>query len=775
MIRMSGQLGVKTAINIAKQVCDGLAEAHRLGVVHRDLKSSNIMIDKEGNVRIMDFGIARFLRTKGITGTGTMIGTPEYMSPEQVEGKEVDQRSDIYSLGVILYEMVSGKVPFEGETPFSIALKHKNEIPKEPREHNSQIHKDLSGTILKCLEKDKEHRYQSAEKVCSELIRIEKGIPSTERIRLERKLKPEVQLKRFKPFIVPGILLLAAILIIAGYFILREIRRKGVPEKEVSKSGIIEGMQWKNSIAVLPFIDLSREKDQEYLCDGMTDDIIGKLSRIKELRVTSRTSVMRYKNTNKDIKDIGKELGVATILEGSIQREKDNIRVNAQLINVDSGFHLWSENYDRKLESVFDIQDDVSKDIAEALKIQLTESDSEQLSKVPTESIDAYEYYIKGRSLFYMYDKSKNAQAIEMFNKALNHDSSFSLAYSGLSKCYSVQRQLWDTNDELYVLAENAAKKAIELDNRSAEAHFALGYVYETKNAYQEMEKEMREVLKLNPNHLHAHDSIGDVLNARGELEEALREYRLALMIDPVFLPSLWNTSMVRIKQGQYRTAKEILLKAQEIQERNAVTMRFMGTLYMHQRDYENAVERLEQVVKLNPLDLRAHVLLGLSYAFISRYKDAKKQANIIGERVSLPNEQNAPFLYLLGRVSIEQNNWKDALEYFKKALKTKEIQHVISHQDVQGAIAETYFRQGKFSIALREYNKINDIPTGRHQVDYLWAKRHYMLAKAYEKMNNKAIAKKEYQKFLFLWKDADPGIAEVEDAEKRLAELKNL
>jgi serine/threonine protein kinase len=180
LIRQSGQLAIGTTISIAKQICDGLVEAHKLGVVHRDLKPGNIMIDKEGTVRIMDFGIARSLEAKGITGAGVMIGTPEYMSPEQVEGKEVDQRSDIYSLGVILYEMVTGRVPFEGDTPFTIGMKHKGEIPKNPKELNSQISDDLNNVILKCLEKDKEKRYQSAREVRSELSRIEKGIPTTE-------------------------------------------------------------------------------------------------------------------------------------------------------------------------------------------------------------------------------------------------------------------------------------------------------------------------------------------------------------------------------------------------------------------------------------------------------------------------------------------------------------------------------------------------------------------------------------------------------------------
>jgi len=315
LIRQTGQLAVGTTINIAKQVCLGLVEAHTSAVVHRDLKPSNIMIDADGNARIMDFGIARSLEAKGITGAGVMIGTPEYMSPEQVEGKEIDKRSDIYSLGVILYEMVTGRVPFEGETSLSIAMKHKSEEPPDPKDLNDQISEGFSQVILRCMKKDKEKRYQDAEELLSQLNNLEKGILTTGRIFPEKKSTAETT---------------------------SEIR-------------------WENSIAVLPFVDLSSKRDQEYFCDGMTDEIILKLSKLTDLKVISRTSVMRYKNTEKDIREIGQELGVATIMEGSIRKEANDIRISAQLINVGDGFHLWSDTYDRKLERIFEVQEDVSR------------------------------------------------------------------------------------------------------------------------------------------------------------------------------------------------------------------------------------------------------------------------------------------------------------------------------------------------------------------------------------------------------------------------------
>jgi serine/threonine-protein kinase len=291
LIRQTGQLTVGTAISIARQVCEGLTEAHRLGVIHRDLKPQNIMIDKEGNARIMDFGIARSLKEKGITGTGVMVGTPEYMSPEQAEVKEIDQRSDIYSLGVILYEMATGRAPFEGETSLGIAMKHKSEIPRDPRDVNAQIPKDLSQIILKCMEKHKEKRYQNTEELLSKLEKMKSVTAET----------------------------------------------ITVPE-------------WKNSIAVLLFKNMSADPEQEYFCEGMAEELINNLAQITDLRVVARTSAFSFRDKDVDIREIGKKLNVDKVLEGNVRKAGNRLRITAQLINVSDGYDLWSERYDREME-----------------------------------------------------------------------------------------------------------------------------------------------------------------------------------------------------------------------------------------------------------------------------------------------------------------------------------------------------------------------------------------------------------------------------------------
>jgi len=590
-IRRSGQLTVGKAITIAKQICEGLAEAHRLGVVHRDLKPQNIMIDKEGNARIMDFGIARSLKAEGITDAGVMIGTPEYMSPEQVEGKEANQRSDIYSLGVILYEMVTGRVPFEGDTSLTIAMKHKSEIPINPKEINAQIPEDLSHMILRCMEKDKEKRHQGAKEVFSELERIEKGIPTTEKALLERK--------RFRTFIVPGILLFVAIVIVAGYFFFRQIKQLGKPGIET-----ISELEWKNSIAVLPFADLSPRKDQEYFCDGMTEEIIGKLSKLGELKVISRTSVMQYKNTNKHIKAIGQELGVATILEGSIRKEKNNIRVSAQLINVEDGFHLWSDTYNRELESVFEVQDEVSESIAVALKVKFAPDALKVLKTSQPKNIEAYEYYLKGmhflKSKYEVSGKEEDLKtALRMFEKAIEIDQKYALAYYGLAWAYMDHFNITQSKKELDLSLKNC-EMVYKLDPNLAEANAAMGTVHLVRVELDKAYQKYKRALEIKPNSSIINQEAGGFFRNIGLYTQALEYYMRAIELDPFNLSHI-ELAMSFMNIGEFEKAALYLEKALEIEQDNLLALENYAELFIVMKKYDKAEEILTKIEKINP------------------------------------------------------------------------------------------------------------------------------------------------------------------------------
>jgi serine/threonine protein kinase len=382
IIQMMGPLAPSRALALAGQVCDGLAEAHRLGVVHRDLKSSNIMIDREGSARIMDFGIARAAETKGLTDSGTFVGTPEYMAPEQVEGKAVDQRADIYSLGIILFEMSTGKVPFEGRTPLSVAMQHKSARPPDPRDLNSQTPAGLSGIISKCLEKEPSARYQKIEDLAAELHGIAEGLTDPGRSRPEPATAG----------LTPG------------------------------------GTRMLNTIAVLPFADLSPQKDQEYFCEGLAEEIITALAKVRHLEVAAKSSAFSAEFKNMDVREIGRRLGVAAVLEGSVRKVENKLRITAQLINVATGYQLWSEKYERTLEDVFAIQDEITLAIVDRLRVKLLGEEKAAILKRHTDNPEAYNLYLMGRFFWNKRTAEGMKRGLECFARAIQLDPFFARA-----------------------------------------------------------------------------------------------------------------------------------------------------------------------------------------------------------------------------------------------------------------------------------------------------------------------------------------------------------
>ncbi len=626
LIRRIGQLPIGKSLSIARQVCEGLAEAHKLRIVHRDLKPHNIMVDKEGNARIMDFGIARSLKAKGITGAEVMIGTPEYMSPEQVEGKGVDERSDIYALGVILYEMVTGKVPFEGDTALSVALKHKTEAPKDPREFNAQIPEDLSSLILRCLEKDKERRYPNAEEILSGLAKTDKELTTT-RVFPGRRAKQTVPEKKFGPLTISAVLLAVIALAIAGYFFLGRAKKPEKPE-----SSTVAATKWKNSIAVLPFVDLSPRKDQEYFCEGMAEDIRTKLSRLDpQIKVISRFSVVPYKNSQKSLKEIAKELDVATILEGSIQKEDQRIRVNAQLINTNDGSHLWANTYDKELESLFEVQDELSLAIAEALKIKLTPEKIEALKEGRTKNIEAYEYYQKGLNFInsrYLYTQQEKdfESAIEMFNKAIEFDPKYALAYVGLAWAYQNHYTVTRRTEDLDRVLENC-EKAYELDPNLAESNAGRGWVYQEKNDFDKAYQSYKKALEINPNIHKVNHVIGLFFQTVGLYYQATKFYTKAAELDPFYVYSQANMARCLRGIGEFEKAEARYKKALELAPQNKTQLADSAYLFIMMKKYDEAEEVLGRVEKMDP-----NYSLSGAKALLFAAKGEKEKALALGQ-----------------------------------------------------------------------------------------------------------------------------------------------
>ncbi|TET69186.1 MAG: tetratricopeptide repeat protein, partial [Candidatus Aminicenantes bacterium] len=603
------------------------------------------------------------LKAKGITGAGVMIGTPEYMSPEQVEGKEVDQRSDIYSLGVILYEMVTGRVPFEGDTPLSIAVKHKTETPKEPRELNTQIPEDLSRVILRCMEKDKEKRYQGAGEVHSELENIEKGISSTERYVSKRKpiTSKEITVTfGFKRLFVPALIVIA--IAVVGLIIWSPWGQKDSASIPTNKL----------SIAVLPFEDLSPQQDQEYFCDGMTDEIITKLSRLKGWKVISRMSVMRYKNTEEDIKEIGKELNVSTILTGTIRKEKDSIRVSAQLIQVEDRSNLWSEIYNKKLESIFLIQSNIAENIIYALVDKLSPEVGEQLQKNPTESLEAYDFYLLGRSSWNTRNEQGLVKAIDYFEWALQIDPHYAAAYAGLADSY-IALPFYSSypNIEAFEKAKIAAIKALEIDDSLSEAYTSLAFI---KTLYdwnrKEAELDFKRALEANPNYATAHQWYALYLLHMGKFEESEEEMKKALELDPLSLILKKDHGIILFYARKYDQAIEILQNTIELDPNYSRVHETLGRIYAEKSMFAEALFEFSQERDLlKTWDPRLDTWIGITY--IKSGKKSEGEA-ILNKMLEESKEIHVPpyFIALLNLALGEQDQ---CFEWLQKAFKEKD------------------------------------------------------------------------------------------------------
>jgi serine/threonine protein kinase/predicted Zn-dependent protease len=529
MIRMMGRLSPGQTVSIAKQVCEGLAEAHRLGVVHRDLKPQNIMIDRNGDVKIMDFGIARTLQAKGITGEGVMIGTPEYMSPEQAEGKEADERADIYALGIVLFEMLTGRVPFEGETPFSVALKHKTEIPPDPRKINSQVPDDLARLILRCLEKEKAKRFQSAQELLGEFIKIEKEIPTSEKaLPINKSLTSKEMTVRFRKSwkTFAG---LAAVAMVALLAVLYVAKQKPIPASA------------KKKLAVLPFENPGPPED-EYFADGITDEIIARLTGIGELGVIARNSSMQYKKTNKSIQQVSEELGVDYVLSGTIRWQKSSggtgrVRVTPMLVSTADSTQIWADIYDQPIAEVFGVQSAISKEVVGALGAALLEPEKKSIEAKPTENMEAYDYYLRGNDFYYRGGESEEDTrlAIEMFEKAVALDSTFLQAYGQLAMMQA--RYYWyhyDRRETRIAKAKDALDRALQLGPDAPETNMALGYYYYwIMLDYEKALKHFVLAREKQPGNNTIIEGIGYVKRRQGKLDESVSYLKLAAELEP--------------------------------------------------------------------------------------------------------------------------------------------------------------------------------------------------------------------------------------------------
>jgi non-specific serine/threonine protein kinase len=664
-------LSVRKILDIGIQICEGLVVAHEKGIVHRDIKSDNIMVTPRGQVKIMDFGLAKLKGATKLTETRSTLGTAAYMSPEQAQGEEVDQRSDIFSFGVVLYELLTGRLPFEGEHQAAIIYSIINEEPQPVARFNNQVSAKLEDMVFKALAKDREERYQHIDELLADLRRERKSL---EYVKTAITTKPAEPLKvvRKKAILVLVGVLAVLILIIVYFAFLRQ-----------KETATVTG---KPSIAVLYLQNLSENKEDEYFAAGMTEDIITQLSKIGGLLVSSRSDIEQFKGKPANLKEIGDKLRVNYVMEGSVRKYGDKIRIACQLIKASDGFHVWADSYDRQMEDLFAIQADVAKAVAQALKVALAPIEVERIEKKPTLNVQAYNYYLQGRVKFWRANNTKEGLPlpIRLFEKALQADSNFALAYAGLSDCYInyVMFQV-DPKKSWLEKAEKAGLKALALDPNLAEAHRALSRVYWTEGKTKKAIQEAEEAVKANPNFGEAWRLLGEWYTQTGQYPKAESALMKALEVKPteinlfsalIHLYSLWgkkekveeyfntglevqpfkdllycNMSSWYISWGEMEQAKRMAYKALNIDPHWDTPMGNLMQIYMLSGEEDSSSFYLNEAHRENPgWDWFAEL------AYLALMRGNKKQAEIyldsciqfnqplVKEFEGLPNEYDS-------------------------------------------------------------------------------------------------------------------------------------
>jgi serine/threonine protein kinase/predicted Zn-dependent protease len=888
-IRRAGPLSAGKTIFIAKQVCEGLTEAHRLGVVHRDLKPQNVMIDEEGNARIMDFGIARSIIGKGITGAGVMIGTPEYMSPEQAEVKEVDQRSDIYSLGVIIYEMVTGRVPFEGETPLGIAMKHKSEVPKDPKEINAQVPEDLSRVILKCLEKDKDKRYQSAGEVRSELDRIEKGIPTTE---IEVPKRKPITSKEItvtfglKKLIIPALVIIA--LVIAGIIIWQVLPKKGV----------IPVSSGKPSLAVMYFKNNTGDQSLDHWRSALSELLISDLTQSKYIGVLSSDklfSILRKLNllearsyASEDLREVAVQGRASHILQGVLTKAGENFRINITIQEASTGEAIGSESAEGKGQESFHLMvDELTPKIKANFMLSTKEIAGDidkEVGTITTSSSEAYKYYSEGRKY---HNTGEFRKSISLIERALQVDPEFAMAYRSMAASYgnigygSKRREYLQkafefsyrlSDEEHYLIQAEFYRKSEKTYDKAIEAYTKLLQLYPDSIwgvnlgiLYQELEEwdkalETTEVLIKNKDEtIYPYGNMAYIYAAKGLYDKAteILEFYLDNFTDSAFIRLA--LSLYYFCQGEYDMSLKEADKAFSLNPTASINFAPRGDIYWYTEDFVKAereyLKLLESEEKVDQLDGRAR--LRSLYLMQGRFEESKEQARKgfelaekIGERewerffhfllgyidlrrgnfrealgefdkswtsaveeeslgwqrwllywkgythLKMKSVERAQrvaaelkemidkgmnkkviryYYHLMGGIELEKEKYSRAIESFKKAISLLHFQHWEDddHALFIDSLASAHHEAGNLKMALEEYERITALTTGRMYYGDIYTTSFYMLGKINEQQGNKAKAVEHYQKFLDLWKNADPGLSEVEDAKKRLATLK--
>lgn len=624
-----GGLDLAQTLDIVLQIADALGEAHAHGVVHRDIKPANIILNHRGQVKILDFGLAKVISVKEeaetqtfLSEAGMVVGTAAYMSPEQARGLAVDAGTDIWSLGVVLYEMLTGKKAFSGETTTDLLAAILTSEPEDLYKFNQDVPAELERIVLKTLRKKRDRRYQNAKDLFADLKQLKNDLDLAAARKTSEPLSQQVAARLSRRMSessrAPG------------------LTQEDIPPPTAGGTDVgarnITGESWapksvaqvRNSIAVLPFTNMSADQENEYFCDGLAEELLNALAKIENLKVAARTSAFSFKGKNANVSDIGATLGVKSVLEGSVRKSGNRLRITVQLINAADGYHLWSERYDREMKDIFDVQDEITLAVVDALKVKLLGKDKEVVLRRYIENPEAYELYLKGRYHYNKHTIEDWFKGIEYFEKAIEIEPEYAPAYAQIALSY-VTLSFFGlfSAEETFPKGKAVVTRALEIDDQSAEAHSALANIHLYYDwDFAAAEREFRRAVELNPNDANTRWRLGLFLVSQDRSVKAIKEAERAVVLDPLSLVANLYAGFIYLLAEHLDGSHKQVGRMIQIEPNFHGAYWLKGGLYLLQEEYEEAVEALEKAMALGGTPI-VKSYLGCAYGLVGKRDQA--------------------------------------------------------------------------------------------------------------------------------------------------------